>query len=143
MRDYVNRRDVASFTGRQVAWDFANRSIKESPLLGYGYEVEGQYFVVSIFRHGGFDIKDSASAVIRGNVAQDAAESNGIYQENCANTLRRTTLSITSVARCRDVAPESNRCGFIKDKDTGQLDLKYPDGNLPGYSVDGNTQHGE
>jgi hypothetical protein len=25
MRDYVNRRDVASFTGRQVAWDFANR----------------------------------------------------------------------------------------------------------------------
>ena len=42
MHDYLNRGDVASFTGRQIAWDFASRSAKESPLLGYGYEVEGQ-----------------------------------------------------------------------------------------------------
>ena len=41
-RDYLNRGDVASFTGRQVAWDFAVHSIKESPILGYGFEVEGQ-----------------------------------------------------------------------------------------------------
>jgi len=42
MRGYMDRGDVASFTGRQVAWDFAIHSIKQSPLLGYGYEVEGQ-----------------------------------------------------------------------------------------------------
>jgi O-antigen ligase len=40
--DYLNRGDVGSFTGRQTAWDFAIRSIKERPLFGYGYEVEGQ-----------------------------------------------------------------------------------------------------
>jgi O-antigen ligase len=39
---YMDRGDVASFTGRQVAWDFAVHSIRQSPLLGYGYEVEGQ-----------------------------------------------------------------------------------------------------
>jgi len=42
MHDYLNRGDVGSFTGRQVAWDFAYRSAKESPLIGYGYEIEGQ-----------------------------------------------------------------------------------------------------
>jgi hypothetical protein len=35
------------------------------------------------FNHSGFDTKDSASVVIRGNVAHDAEEANGIYQENC------------------------------------------------------------
>lgn len=39
---YLNRGDVGSFTGRQTAWDFAIRSIKERPFFGYGYEVEGQ-----------------------------------------------------------------------------------------------------
>jgi O-antigen ligase len=39
---YLDRGDVGSFTGRQVAWDFAVRSIKEHPLTGYGYEVEGE-----------------------------------------------------------------------------------------------------
>jgi hypothetical protein len=33
MRDYVNRGDVTSFTGRQVAWDFANRSITHACCL--------------------------------------------------------------------------------------------------------------
>jgi O-antigen ligase len=42
MHDYVDRGDVASFTGRQVAWDFAVSKVKERPLVGYGYEVEGQ-----------------------------------------------------------------------------------------------------
>jgi O-antigen ligase len=41
-RIYLDRGDVASFTGRQVAWDFAADKVKQSPLLGYGYEVEGQ-----------------------------------------------------------------------------------------------------
>ena len=42
MHEYVDRGDVASFTGRQVAWDFAVAKVKERPLVGYGYEVEGQ-----------------------------------------------------------------------------------------------------
>ncbi len=50
MHEYVDRGDVASFTGRQVAWDFGIRSIKESPLLGYGYEVEGQILLSPYFQ---------------------------------------------------------------------------------------------
>ena len=49
MHDYVDRGDVSSFTGRQVAWDFATRSIKEHPLTGYGYEVEGQILLSQYF----------------------------------------------------------------------------------------------
>ena len=41
-QSYVNRGDVASFTGRQDAWDFAITSIKERPLIGYGYGIEGE-----------------------------------------------------------------------------------------------------
>ena len=42
MHEYLDRGDVASFTGRQVAWDFAVSRVKQRPLVGYGYEVEGQ-----------------------------------------------------------------------------------------------------
>jgi len=37
---YVNR-DVTSFTGRSDIWAFTVHQIEQSPLLGYGYEVEG------------------------------------------------------------------------------------------------------
>ena len=37
------------------------------------------------FNHNGFDTKHSASVLFRGNVAHDASEANGIYQEYCAN----------------------------------------------------------
>jgi O-antigen ligase len=37
---YVNR-DVTSFTGRSEIWAFTVDQIEQSPLLGYGYEVEG------------------------------------------------------------------------------------------------------
>ena len=50
MHEYIDRGDVESFTGRQVAWDFGVRSIKESPLLGYGYEVEGQILTSPYFQ---------------------------------------------------------------------------------------------
>jgi O-antigen ligase len=50
MHEYVDRGDVASFTGRQVAWDWGVRSVKESPLLGYGYEVEGQILSSQYFQ---------------------------------------------------------------------------------------------
>jgi O-antigen ligase len=42
MQSYVNRGDVSSFTGREVAWNFAVRSIKEHPVIGSGYGIEGQ-----------------------------------------------------------------------------------------------------
>lgn len=50
MHEYLDRGDVASFTGRQVAWDWGIRSIKESPLVGYGYEVEGQILSSQYFQ---------------------------------------------------------------------------------------------
>jgi hypothetical protein len=37
------------------------------------------------FNHNGFDTKHSAAVLIRGNIAHDAFEANGIYQEYCAN----------------------------------------------------------
>jgi hypothetical protein len=36
------------------------------------------------FNHNGFDTKNSASVLIRGNTAHEADEANGIYQEYCA-----------------------------------------------------------
>ena len=50
VHEYLDRGDVASFTGRQVAWDFAVNSVKESPLVGYGYEVEGQILQSQYFQ---------------------------------------------------------------------------------------------
>jgi hypothetical protein len=40
LSSYVNR-DVTSFTGRSDIWAFTVHQIEQSPLLGYGYEVEG------------------------------------------------------------------------------------------------------
>ncbi len=44
VRDYLQRGDVATLTGRTEIWDFAIQEIKEHPFRGYGYEVEGQIF---------------------------------------------------------------------------------------------------
>ncbi len=37
-------RDVGTLTGRTDIWTFAVRQIKERPILGYGYEVQGAIF---------------------------------------------------------------------------------------------------
>jgi O-antigen ligase len=42
--EYLNRGDVTTATGRDVAWQFAIRSIKDRPIMGYGYEIEGEIF---------------------------------------------------------------------------------------------------
>ena len=42
--DYLNRGDVMTLTGRTEIWRFTIDKIKERPILGYGYEVEGQIF---------------------------------------------------------------------------------------------------
>src|SRR5690348_8334213 len=42
-RAYFNR-DVTTLTGRTYAWEFELQKIKQSPILGYGYDVEGEIF---------------------------------------------------------------------------------------------------
>jgi O-Antigen ligase len=40
--NYVSRGDVSTLTGRTAVWNFAVQKIKERPLTGWGYEVEGE-----------------------------------------------------------------------------------------------------
>lgn len=40
---YLNR-DLTTLTGRTEAWDFELVKLEQKPLLGYGYEVEGEIF---------------------------------------------------------------------------------------------------
>ncbi len=40
---YLNR-DVTTLTGRTEAWQFELKELRANPLLGYGYEVEGEIF---------------------------------------------------------------------------------------------------
>jgi O-antigen ligase len=47
--EYFNRGDVTSLTGRTEVWDFAIEKIKQRPLIGYGFEVEGQIMLAHDF----------------------------------------------------------------------------------------------
>ena len=40
--EYLNRGDVTSLTGRTDIWKFAIQKIEQRPLIGYGFEVEGE-----------------------------------------------------------------------------------------------------
>src|ERR1700731_1919179 len=40
--EYLDRGDVASLTGRTDIWKFAIEKIRQRPLIGYGFEVEGE-----------------------------------------------------------------------------------------------------
>ena len=40
--EYLNRGDVTSLTGRTDIWQFAIQKIEQRPLIGYGFEVEGE-----------------------------------------------------------------------------------------------------
>ena len=40
--EYLNRGDVTSLTGRTDIWKFAITKIEQRPLIGYGFEVEGE-----------------------------------------------------------------------------------------------------
>jgi len=46
---YVGRGDVSTLTGRTDVWQYSIEQIKESPILGYGYEVEGQIYQLRYF----------------------------------------------------------------------------------------------
>jgi O-antigen ligase len=48
-RTYVERGDVSTLTGRTEVWSYAVDQIKESPLLGYGYQVEGAIYDLRYF----------------------------------------------------------------------------------------------
>jgi O-antigen ligase len=41
---YLNRHDVTSLTGRTEVWRFSLGRLARSPLVGYGYSVEGEIF---------------------------------------------------------------------------------------------------
>lgn len=43
-RTYIERGDVSTLTGRTEVWSYAVDQIEESPLLGYGYQVEGAIY---------------------------------------------------------------------------------------------------
>jgi len=47
--DYFTRGEVSTLTGRTDVWKFAVQKIKERPLLGWGFEVEGQIFQSKYF----------------------------------------------------------------------------------------------
>jgi O-antigen ligase len=42
--EYLNRGDVSTLTGRTDIWRFEIQKVREHPLIGYGFEVEGQIF---------------------------------------------------------------------------------------------------
>ena len=74
-----------------TAPEFINNSIAYSG--GHGNAINSQFADgahlignhAEHFNHNGFDTKHSASVLVRGNVAHDATEANGIYQEYCAS----------------------------------------------------------
>jgi O-antigen ligase len=49
VRPYLDRGDVSTLTGRTEIWNYAMDQIKAAPILGYGYEVEGQIFQLRHF----------------------------------------------------------------------------------------------
>jgi O-antigen ligase len=49
VRLYFNR-DVSTLTGRTEAWQFEVEQVRQRPLLGYGYEVEGAIFQSPYFQ---------------------------------------------------------------------------------------------
>ena len=46
---YLQRGDVTTLTGRTDIWAYSLQEVEESPLLGYGYEVEGQIYQLKHF----------------------------------------------------------------------------------------------
>ena len=91
--DYYNAIHFDEHVELNTAPEFINNTIAYSG--GHGNAInsqnaDGAQLIgnhAEHFNHNGFDTKHSASVVIRGNVAHDAAEGNGIYQEYCANGL--------------------------------------------------------
>jgi len=49
VRPYLARGNVSTLTGRTEIWNYAMDQIKEAPILGHGYEVEGEIFQLRHF----------------------------------------------------------------------------------------------
>jgi hypothetical protein len=96
--DYYNAIHFDEHVELNTAPEFINNTIAYSGGHGNainsqnadGAQIVGNH--AEHFNHNGFDTKHSASVVIRGNVAHDASEANGIYQEYCANGLIENNL---------------------------------------------------
>jgi hypothetical protein len=96
--EYYNAIHFAEHVELSTAPQFINNTIAYSG--GHGNAINSQYADhaqiignrAEHFNHSGFDTKHSASVVIRGNLAHDGDESNGIYQEYCANGVIENNL---------------------------------------------------
>ena len=96
--DYYNAIHFDEHVELNTAPEFINNTIAYSGGHGNainsqnadGAQIVGNH--AEHFNHNGFDTKHSASVVIRGNVARDTSEANGIYQEYCANGLIENNL---------------------------------------------------
>ena len=91
--EYYNAIHFDEHVELNTAPEFINNSIAYSG--GHGNAINSQFADgaqiignhAEHFNHNGFDTKHSASVVYRDNVAHDSVETNGIYQEYCANAL--------------------------------------------------------
>lgn len=91
--EYYNAIHFSSHSELNTAPQFLNNDISYSG--GHGNAINSQNSDGALlagnradhFNHHGFDTKGSASVVIRGNVAHDSPDNNGIYQEYCRDGL--------------------------------------------------------
>jgi hypothetical protein len=80
--EHVELNTAPQFIGNTIAYSGGHGNAINSQKAD-GAQIIGNH--AEHFNHNGFDTKQSASVVVRGNVAHDASEANGIYQEYCAN----------------------------------------------------------
>ncbi|MDO8432703.1 MAG: right-handed parallel beta-helix repeat-containing protein [Candidatus Binatus sp.] len=91
--EYYNAIHFSEHLQLNTAPQFINNSISYSG--GHGNAINSQNADCAQlignradhFNHHGFDTKHSANVVIRGNIAHDSPDNNGIYQEYCLNGL--------------------------------------------------------
>ena len=112
-----------------TAPEFINNSIAYSG--GHGNAINSQFADgakiignhAEQFNHNGFDTKHSASVLVRDNVAHDASEANGIYQEYCANGMIENNTIY-------------NLSGSVPGQGSGiQLDAGTSGGTIVGNSI--------
>ena len=80
--EHLELNTAPEFIGNTIAYSGGHGNAINSQQAD-GAQIIGNH--AEHFNHNGFDTKHSASVLIRGNVAHDASEANGIYQEYCAN----------------------------------------------------------
>jgi parallel beta helix pectate lyase-like protein len=80
--EHLELNTAPKFIGNTIAYSGGHGNAINSQKAD-GAQIIGNH--AEQFNHNGFDTKQSASVLVRGNTAHDASEANGIYQEYCAN----------------------------------------------------------